>query len=84
MRFRLEGGSGMATADFLAVILSALGVMVAILTFFLGVMAFFGWSAFKTVTEDKFDELVRKRFDANDPNTLLSSNVWLKMLVRVS
>jgi hypothetical protein len=44
-------------ADFTVVVLSALGVMVAILTFFLGVLAFFGWSAFRTIIEDKFEEL---------------------------
>lgn len=54
-------------ADFLAIILSALGVMVAILTFFLGVLAIFGWTAFRTIIEDKFEDLFRRRFDANDP-----------------
>jgi hypothetical protein len=47
-------------ADFTVVVLSALGVMVAILTFFLGVLAFFGWSAFRTIIEDKFEELFRR------------------------
>lgn len=55
-----------SSADFLAVILSALGVMVAILTFFLGVLAVFGWTAFRTIIEDKFEDLVRKRFDASN------------------
>ena len=55
------------TADFLGIILSALGVMVAILTFFLGVLAFFGWTAFRTIIEDKFEELFRRRFDASNP-----------------
>lgn len=55
------------TADFLAIILSALGVMVAILTFFLGVLAIFGWTAFRTIIEDKFEDLFRRRFDANNP-----------------
>jgi hypothetical protein len=54
-------------ADFTVVVLSALGVMVAILTFFLGVLAFFGWSAFRTIIEDKFEELFRRRFDASNP-----------------
>jgi hypothetical protein len=54
-------------ADFTAVILSALGVMVAILTFFLAVLAIFGWSAFRTIIEDKSEELFRRRFDANNP-----------------
>jgi hypothetical protein len=56
-----------STADFLAIILTALGVMVAILTFFLGVLAFFGWTAFRTITEDKFEDLFRRRFDASNP-----------------
>lgn len=55
-----------STADFLGIILSALGVMVAILTFFLGVLAFFGWTAFRTLIEDKFEELFRRRFDASN------------------
>jgi hypothetical protein len=54
-------------ADFLGIILSALGVMVAILTFFLGVLAFFGWTAFRTIIEDKFEDLFRRRFDASNP-----------------
>lgn len=58
---------GISMADFLAVILSALGVMVAILTFFLGVLAIFGWTAFRTIIEDKFEDLFRRRFDANNP-----------------
>jgi len=56
-----------SNADFLAVILSALGVMIAILTFFLGVLAIFGWTAFRTIIDDKFEDLVRRRFDANNP-----------------
>lgn len=55
------------TADFLGIILSALGVMVAILTLFLGVLAIFGWTAFRTIIEDKFEDLFRRRFDANNP-----------------
>lgn len=54
-------------ADFTAIILSSLGVMVAILTFFLAVLAIFGWSAFRTIIEDKSEELFRRRFDANNP-----------------
>jgi len=57
--------SDMSQADFLAVILSALGVMVAILTFFLAILAIFGWTAFRTIIEDKFEDLFRKRAAAN-------------------
>jgi len=56
-----------STANFLAIILSALGVMVAILTFFLGVLAIFGWTAFRTIIEDKSESLFRNRFNANNP-----------------
>jgi hypothetical protein len=54
-------------ADFTIVILSALGVMIAILTFFLGVLAFFGWTTFRATIEEKSEELFRRRFDANNP-----------------
>ena len=54
-------------ADFAVVVLAALGIMVAILTFFLGVLAIFGWSAFRAIINDNFDDLFRRRFDANNP-----------------
>lgn len=55
-----------SNADFLAVILSALGVMVAILTFFLAILAIFGWTAFRTIIEDKFEDLFRRHFNASN------------------
>lgn len=67
----LAWGSGVSTSekstltdvDTLTVVLASLGLMVAILTFFLGVVAFFGWSAFRTLFEERFEESVRKNFD---------------------
>ena len=55
--------SDVTSVDLLTIVLASLGLMVAILTFFLGVVAFFGWSAFRTVFEERFDESVRKKFD---------------------
>lgn len=53
----------LTNVDILTVVLASLGVMVAILTFFLGVIAFFGWSAFRTLFEERFEDSVRKKFD---------------------
>lgn len=53
-------------ADFMVIVLAALGVMVAILTFFLGVLAVFGWTAFRTIINDNFEDLFRRRFDASN------------------
>jgi hypothetical protein len=33
----------------------------------LGVLAFFGWTTFRTTIEEKSEELFRRRFDANNP-----------------
>ncbi len=54
-------------ADFLAIILSALGVMLTALTIFLGVLAFVGWTTFESKMKSSSEEFLEKRFSPVDP-----------------
>jgi hypothetical protein len=52
--------------DIITVVLASLGVIVAILTFFLAILAFYGWAAFRTIVDERFDDSVRKKFDPSN------------------
>lgn len=49
--------------DVVTIVLGALGVMIAILTLFLAVLAVYGWAAFRSIIEERFDATMRERFD---------------------
>lgn len=55
--------SELSSVDVVTIILGALGVMIAILTLFLGVLAIYGWATFRSIIEERFDEAMRQRFD---------------------
>ncbi|MFN2474305.1 MAG: hypothetical protein ABR588_10370 [Sphingomicrobium sp.] len=66
----------LSSIDIVTMVLGALGVMVAILTLFLGVLALFGWTAFRSIIEERFDHKMRERFNpANDEYKELLKNV---------
>jgi len=53
----------LSQVDVVTIVLGALGVMVAILTLFLAVLAFYGWATFRSIIEERFDEAMRRRFN---------------------
>lgn len=59
--------SDMTYADFLSLILTALGVMLTVLTIFLGVLAFVGWATFESKMKMSSEEFLEKRFSPADP-----------------
>ena len=59
----LKPRSDVTSVDIVTIVLASLGLIIAILTFFLGVVAFFGWSAFRTIMDERFEESVRKKFN---------------------
>lgn len=56
----------LSQVEVVTIVLGALGVMIAILTLFLGVLAFYGWATFRSIIEERFDEAMRRRFDPGD------------------
>jgi hypothetical protein len=59
----------MSYAEFTSVILTALGVILAALTIFLGAIAFIGWSSFEALVQRKAREYLTDKFGADDPVT---------------
>jgi hypothetical protein len=53
-------------ADFLAIILSALGVMLMAITIFLGALAVIGWATFETRVKQASEAFLEKRFSEDD------------------
>jgi hypothetical protein len=53
----------LSQVDVVTIVLGALGVMIAILTLFLAVLALYGWATFRSIIEERFDEAMRQRFD---------------------
>lgn len=53
-------------AEFTGVILSALGVIIAALTLFLGAVAVVGWTAFESMVKQKSENFLEKRFSPED------------------
>ena len=45
----------LSQVDVVTIVLGALGVMIAILTLFLAVLAFYGWATFRSIIEERFD-----------------------------
>jgi hypothetical protein len=58
----------MSYAEFTSVILTALGVILAALTIFLGAIAFIGWASFEALVQRKAREYLVNRFGAHDPS----------------
>lgn len=55
-------------AEFVSIILTALGVMLTAITVFLGVLAIIGWSTFETRVQQSADAFMLKRFADDDPD----------------
>lgn len=55
-------------AEFVSIILTALGVMLTAVTVFLGALAIIGWSTFETRVQQSADAFMFKRFADDDPD----------------
>lgn len=70
----IEAGSGLvlvpddniSRADFISIILTALGVILAALALMLGGLAIVGWATFEEKLRQNSDEFLRKRFSPED------------------
>jgi hypothetical protein len=65
----------MTYAEFTSVILTALGVMLAALTLFLGAVALIGWTSFEGLVERNTSEYLEKRFGTQDTPTIDTNQV---------
>lgn len=65
----------MTYAEFTSVILTALGVMLAALTLFLGAVALIGWTSFESLVERNTSEYLEKRFGTKDTPTIDTNEV---------
>lgn len=64
----------MSYAEFISVILTALGVILAALTIFLGAIAFIGWASFEALVQRKARDYLVDRFGAQDPSVNRDTN----------
>jgi hypothetical protein len=55
-------------AEFVSIILTALGVMLTAVTVFLGALAIIGWSTFETRVQQSAEAFMKMRFADNDPD----------------
>lgn len=55
-------------AEFVSIILSALGVMLTAVTVFLGALAIIGWSTFETRVQKSAEAFMKMRFGDEDPD----------------
>jgi hypothetical protein len=55
-------------AEFVSIILSALGVMLTAVTVFLGALAIIGWTTFETRVQQSAEAFMRVRFAEDDPD----------------
>lgn len=53
-------------AEFISIILTALGVIIAAVTLFIGALAVFGWATFETRVTQASEEFLEKRFSPSD------------------
>lgn len=74
LMYVIEAGSSLSLmpdkdvshADFISIILTALGVILAALALVLGGLAVVGWATFEEKLRQNSDEFLRKRFSADD------------------
>jgi divalent metal cation (Fe/Co/Zn/Cd) transporter len=74
LMYVIEAGSGLSLmpdkdishADFISIILTALGVILAALALVLGGLAIVGWATFEEKLKQNSDEFLRKRFSPED------------------
>ena len=55
-------------AEFVSIILTALGVMLTAVTVFLGALAIIGWATFETRVQQSANAFMNKRFADDDPD----------------
>lgn len=55
-------------AEFVSIVLSALGVMLTAVTVFLGALAIIGWATFETRVQQSANSFMKKRFAEDDPD----------------
>jgi hypothetical protein len=74
LMFVVKAGSGLnllpsdriSSADFISIILTALGVILAALALFIGVLAIVGWATFEERLKHHSEEFLRRRFSPED------------------
>lgn len=74
LMYVIEAGSGLrlkpnpdiSAADFISIILTALGVILAALALFIGGLAIVGWATFEEKLRQNSDDFLRKRFSPDD------------------
>ncbi len=74
MMYVIQAGSGLqllpsdkiTSADFISIILTALGVILAALALFIGVLAIIGWATFEDRLKHNSEEFLKRRFSASD------------------
>jgi len=74
LMYVIEAGSGLrlmpndkiSPADFISIILTALGVILAALALILGGLAIVGWATFEEKLKQNSDEFLRNRFSPED------------------
>jgi len=82
MMYVIEAGSGLqiapddevSSAEFISIILTALGVILAALALFLGGLAVIGWTTFEERLKHNSDEFLKKRFSPEDEQYILLIN----------
>ena len=55
---------------FVSIILTALGVILAALALFIGVLAIIGWTTFESKVKNSSEQFLEKRFSTDDPRYL--------------
>lgn len=75
LMYVIKAGSGLqllpsdkiSSADFISIILTALGVVLAALALFIGGLAIVGWATFEDRLKQHSEEFLKRRFSADDP-----------------
>lgn len=63
---RLRPNSDISSADFISIILTALGVILAALAIFIGGIAVIGWATFEEKLRQNSDDFLKRRFSPED------------------
>lgn len=63
----LRASDDLSRADFVSIILTALGVMLTAVTVFLGALAIIGWATFEARVKQSSEAFLERRFSEDDP-----------------
>jgi hypothetical protein len=70
----LKPSNSLTYGDFISLMLTSLGVMLAVLTIFLAVLAILGWASFKSLIEDAIQNYLKDRFGSDGDADPLSKD----------